>query len=156
MNEPHRFGYFRDPVCTVAAWLYLTNRFVFKPYGIGGDFAHHYVNDLLCLPLFLPIILWAQRMIGLRRHDGPPRLWEVLQHWLVFSLIFEVVVPRFPDRFRSTADPLDGAAYLVGGLAGLALWTKTARVATAHAARAVAADGASWETKEARASSVTG
>lgn len=134
------FRYAADPVCLVAVLLYAVNRWLLKPHGVGGAFGHAffrgYLNDVLCLPLFLPPILFAQRLLGLRRHDDGPRLWEVLQHWLVFSVVFEVVLPRFPQWFRTTADPLDVVAYLAGGLGAWAAW----RSATAwgRKARAVA------------------
>jgi hypothetical protein len=101
------------------------------------------------------MILYAQRRIGLRRHDAPPRTWEILQHWLVFSVVFEIVIPRFPRHFRSTADPLDVVAYLVGGAVAAALWKATAARRADHAARAPA-DSASVETNCAIASSCTG
>jgi hypothetical protein len=78
---------------------------------------------VLCLPVFLPAIPYAQRVIGLRKHDGHPRAWEVLQHWLVFSAVFEAVVPRLPRLFHSTADPLDAAAYLASGAAAWLYWS---------------------------------
>ena len=114
--RPRPFRYAADPVCVGAVLLYAVNRWALKPHGVGGAFTHGYLNDVLCLPLFLPPILFAQRLLRLRRHDGRPRLWEVLQHWLVFSLVFEVVLPRYPQWFRTTADPLDVVAYLAGGL----------------------------------------
>jgi hypothetical protein len=74
----------------------------------------------MCLPLFLPMILYGQRLIGLRRHDGFPRWWEILQHWVIFSIVFEVILPRMPNVFRHTSDPWNVVAYLaVGILAGI-------------------------------------
>jgi hypothetical protein len=78
---------------------------------------------VLCLPLFLPASLYLQRLCRVRRHDGPPRLWEVLQHWVVFSVVFELMIPAFPRFFRSTADPWDAVAYLAGGTAGWLVWS---------------------------------
>ena len=83
-----------------------------------------YLNDLLCLPLFVPIISYIQPLLGLRNNDVPPKLLEVLQNWLVFSIIFEVILPRFPNMFRTTADPWDVLAYLGGGLAALLFWRR--------------------------------
>src|SRR6185436_6743501 len=76
-----------------------------------------------CLPLFLPVILGLQRRVGLRNHDGPPRLWEVLQHWGIFSILVEVILPRFPQYFRTTGDAWDTVAYLLGGLAAWMWWS---------------------------------
>jgi hypothetical protein len=122
------FRYYADPVCVASLVAYALNRFVLKPNGVGGDFVRCYLNDLLCLPLFLPTILYVQRRLGLRRTDAFPRAWEVVQHWLVFAVVFEVVLPRYPTWFRTTADPLDAVAYLVGGLAALLIWSRSRRV----------------------------
>jgi hypothetical protein len=128
-HPPHPpFRYFADPVCVGALIRYAVNRFVLKPNGAGGVFVRWYLNDLLCLPLLLPMVLYAQRRIGLRRCDAYPRTWEMLQHWLVFSVVFEWIVPSFPAWFRSTADPLDVVAYLVGGIGALLWWKHRQRI----------------------------
>ena len=118
------FSYITDPLCVGALLVYATNRWLFRPYGISGEFGRSYLNDVLCLPLLLPMILYAQRRLGVRRHDGAPRLWEVLQHWGVFSVVFELVLPSFPRWFASTADPLDVVAYLAGGIGGWLWWSR--------------------------------
>jgi hypothetical protein len=120
--EPNRFRYVADPVCITALVLYCCNRWIIKPMA-GGGFSADYLNDVLCLPLFLPPILWVQKRLNLRPGDHRPRLWEVLQHWAVFSVVFELVVPRLPG-FRSTADAWDVVAYLAGGLAAYFFWRR--------------------------------
>jgi len=106
--------------------IYAVNRWLLKPHGLSGTFGVWYLNDVLCLPLFLPMILYVQRRIGLRRHDGPPRMWEILQHWAIFSVVFEVILPRLPQCFRTTADPLDVLAYLIGGMMAWMWWRRSA------------------------------
>ena len=83
---------------------------------------------MICLPLFLPMILYAQRLLGLRRHDGYPRPWEIAQHWAIFSVVFEVVLPRMGNTFDTTADPWDVVAYAVGGAAAGAWWAWRLRI----------------------------
>ena len=117
------FRYLADLVCVMAIVIYVVNRWLLKPHGIGGAFAKNYLNDVLCLPLFVPVSLGLQRLLRVRQHDGRPRLWEVFQHWAVFSVMFELVIPRFPRQFHSTADPLDVLAYLGGGLAAWFVWS---------------------------------
>ena len=124
---PRPFRYLADPVCITALALYALNRFVLKPHHIGGWFTHGYLNDLLCLPLFVPMILRAQNLLGLRPHNAFPRLWEILQHWLIFSLVFQVILPRFPHSFTSAGDPYDILAYLAGGLLASTYWTLASR-----------------------------
>ena len=72
-----------------------------------------YVPDLLCLPVVLGAVLMAQRLAG-----RPPawRLpwWHGMLIAILYGLWFEVIAPRWLGR--GTADPLDGAAYLVGWL----------------------------------------
>ena len=119
-----RFQYLGDPVCIAAAIIYLVNRLYLKPHAMSGTFGEWYLNDVLCLPLFLPVILYVQRRMEVRFHDGPPRLWEVLQQWAIFSVLFEVILPRFPQYFRTTGDPWDVVAYLVGGMAAWLWWNR--------------------------------
>jgi hypothetical protein len=108
-------------VCVAALLLYLANRWYIKPSALGHiGFFHSYFNDVLCIPLFLPPVLWIHRKLGLRMHDAPPTAFEVLFHLVVWSICFEAVAPRLPQILRTTADPLDVAAYAVGaGVAGL-------------------------------------
>lgn len=127
MSRHRAYRPFTDPVCLAAAALYALGRWYLKPHHLGGWFVHDYLNDLLCLPLFPPISLGVQRLLRLRRHDATPRLWEVLQHGLIFSVLFEVILPRYPHTFRTTADPWDAVAYFVGGLFAWVLWPRLAR-----------------------------
>ena len=123
------FRYVADPICIACLLIYPVNRFYLKPHHIGGWFTHGYLNDVMCLPLFLPMILFAQRQLGLRRHDGYPRWWEIGQHWAIFSVVFEVVLPRMGPAFDTTADPWDVVAYAAGGaLAGAWWWSRARRV----------------------------
>src|ERR1700677_4634036 len=93
------FRYFADPVCITCLVIYPINRFYLKPHHIGGWFTHGYLNDVLCLPMFVPMILYIQRALGLRTHDGYPRLWELFQNWAIFSIVFQAILPRFPETF---------------------------------------------------------
>lgn len=116
------FAYCLDPVCLSALISYLVNRWALKP-GLGAcvGFFHDHLNDVLCIPLFLPPVLLAQRWLGVRQHDRPPTAFELVFHLVVWSICFEAVPPMLPTVFRTTTDPLDVAAYAVGtGLAGLA------------------------------------
>jgi hypothetical protein len=105
---------------SIVGWA--VNRWVLKPNHIGGAFTQGYLNDVICLPLFLPIILLVQRLLKFRENDNPPRAWEIVQHAIIFSIVFEVILPRYPEHFRTTADPLDAVAYLAGGLGAWPIW----------------------------------
>jgi len=122
-ESPSRFRYLADPVCIVSLCLYALNRFVLKPHHIGGWFTHGYFNDVLCLPLFVPMILYVQHVIGLRKHAGYPRVWEIFQNWAAFTIVFQIVIPRFPKRFVSAGDPWDILAYVAGGVIAGLIWS---------------------------------
>ena len=101
--------------------IYVLNRFVLKPQHIGGWLVHDYLNDLLCLPIFLPIILRLQSVLGIRRHHLPPTMLELMHNWLVFSVLYYFVFPRSP-WFASMADPWNSVAYLFGGVVAYLFW----------------------------------
>ena len=115
------FRYCLDPVCLGALCVYLSNRLVLKPlWGGTITFFRDYCNDMLCIPLFLPPVLMADRLLRLRRHDHPPTAFELALHWAIWSVCFELIAPRFPEIWRTTADPLDVVAYGAGAaIAGL-------------------------------------
>jgi hypothetical protein len=118
-----RFRYCLDPVPLVCTVLYLAYRFWAKHTMIGHiPFFHDHFNDVLCLPIFLPPVLWVNREIGLRTHDGPPTPYELIIHLVIWSLYFEGLAPLLTKVYRTTADPLDVAAYAVGGLAASLIW----------------------------------
>ena len=123
-DSPRRpFLYLADPICIASILLYILNRWVLKPHHIGGWFTHGYLNDVLCLPLFLPIILRIQSVLGIRRHDLPPTLFEVLHNWLIFSIVFKGILPHLP-MFTTADDPWDVLAYLAGGVAAYVYWNR--------------------------------
>jgi hypothetical protein len=121
------FRYLADPACIISLVLYTINRYVLKPDHIGGSFTHGYLNDVLCLPLFVPMILYAQHLIGLRKHAEFPRIWEIFQNWAAFTLVFQVVIPRYPKTYIAAGDPYDILAYLSGGIIAGCYWFLAAR-----------------------------
>ncbi|TGE06081.1 hypothetical protein [Hymenobacter fodinae] len=73
-----------------------------------------HLGDVLALPLQLTLMLYAMRRWYFRRPEFVlPAAW-IFSFWLVTSVWFEGVLPRFDAR--ATADPLDVVAYAVGGL----------------------------------------
>jgi hypothetical protein len=111
-----RFGYWRDPLFLMCCTLYVVNRWAIKPH-VHSPFLHGQFNDLLLIPCALPLVLWLQRHLGLRKHDAPPSASEIGFHLVAWSLLMEVAGPHL---MRVTGDPLDVVAYAVGGvLAGL-------------------------------------
>ena len=106
-----QFGYWRDSLFLLCCAGYSLNRWIFKP-NLPSDFLHGQFNDLLLIPCALPLVLWVQRQLGLRTHDLPPTVSEILSHLAVWSVLFEVIGPRV---LSVTGDPLDVLAYFAGG-----------------------------------------
>jgi hypothetical protein len=121
------FQYLGDPICIASLCIYVVNRFWLKPNHIGGWFTHGYLNDCLCLPLFVPIILWIQHLVGLRRHARFPNGWEIFQNLAVFTFVFQVVIPQFPKAFTAAGDRRDIIAYATGGLIAGMWWRSRVR-----------------------------
>jgi hypothetical protein len=121
------FGYGRDPLCLLAIALYALNRWLIIPQIHHRFFTGHF-NDLLLIPAALPLVLWTQRLLGWRDHDGAPTLGEVSLHLLVWTLLCEVAGPHLVAH--ATGDWLDAIAYLSGAIVSMAWW-RTRRSSTA-------------------------
>ncbi|MFZ4597242.1 MAG: hypothetical protein ACOYNN_01225 [Terrimicrobiaceae bacterium] len=113
------FRYAWEPLCLVALGAYAANRWVFHPTFLQGWF-----NDILLLPAALPIFLWMERKIGLRKTDVPPRGREIAFYFVAWSVAAEIIAPRFFSR--STADPLDVVWYAVGAVVCYVVWATSA------------------------------
>ena len=123
MPESYRkFGYLVDPLYLACVVLYVVNRLWLKPY-CDFWFFHWYLNDLICIPFVLPPMLFALRLLRLRRTDGPPDYWEIVVPLLMISFAFEVYFPN-TERFRgvTVADPFDIVAYTVGAVISGFFW----------------------------------
>lgn len=77
-------------------------------------------NDLLLIPAALPLVLWIQRRLGLRTHDGPPTGKEIVLHLAVWSFIAEGAGPFLTNR--GTADWRDIVAYSCGAAVCYVFW----------------------------------
>jgi hypothetical protein len=116
-----RFRYLRDPLFLGCVALYFVNRLLLKPLAPHGFFRDH-LNDLLCLPFWVPIMLWLMRRTGLRADDDPPRWYEIAVPLALWTVMFENWVPQWaPLHGRVVADSRDAVAYLAGA-AIAALW----------------------------------
>ncbi|MEJ8802558.1 hypothetical protein [Pontibacter sp. H249] len=74
---------------------------------------HTHLDDFLCLPLTLTIILAAERVYFQNPAFILPKRYLVIAA-VLFSLMFEVILPLFAARY--TADPWDVIAYAAGAL----------------------------------------
>ncbi len=102
--------------------LYFANRLLIK-HLLAGGFAHDHLNDLICLPFWVPIMVFLMRKARLRPDDGPPRGAEILVPLLLWSAIFELWLPHVPYfSHLATADPGDILWYAIGGLVASVVW----------------------------------
>ena len=76
-------------------------------------------------PVFIGACLLyaANRLLGLRAQDRPPRWSEIGIHLVVWSILFEVIGPNPLTVHR---DFLDIQAYAAGGLAAGLWWNRPA------------------------------
>jgi hypothetical protein len=114
------FLYLRDPLFLLCLATYFVNRLVLKRIWADG-FVHDHLNDLICIPFWVPIMLFAQRRLGLRANDDRPSAGELVIPLIIWSWVFEVFLPRSGILGeRCVADYTDIVYYALGAmLAGL-------------------------------------
>ncbi len=111
----------RDALWLASVALVVLNKVWIKP-NFSGVLWHSFLNDLLCLPVWMPFCVWAFARLKLR-DSSPPRALEIAVCLLFWSIVFEVVLPRTTifGRF-GPGDPLDVLAYAIGGFFGWLWW----------------------------------
>jgi len=117
-----RFRYLRDPLFVGSVIVYFVNRFLIKRLVVGG-FVHDHLNDLICIPFWVPIMVFLLRRAGLRRDDDPPHADEILIPLVMWSAIFELYLPhvKYFERL-ALADYADIFYYALGALAASVFW----------------------------------
>lgn len=119
-----RFRYGFDPLCLLACGVYAACRWLIRPH-TDAVFWHSYSTDYLLIPAALPLWLWVQRRLGLRRHDAFPTWREIIGALLPWSVAAEAVAPRlFPN---ATGDWFDVVAYAAGAAIAGGWWTLAGR-----------------------------
>ena len=79
------FRYLLDPLFLFCFLLYFVNRWILEVY-VPGTFFASYLNDLICIPFWVPIMLFFMRKCGLRGDDSPPRSYEIIVPLILWSL----------------------------------------------------------------------
>lgn len=117
-----RYRYLRDPLFVSCLLLYVLNRLVLKPL-MPNTFCQDYLNDLICIPFWVPIMLQSMRWVGLRADDSPPRLYEIIVPLLLWSVVFELLLPRIGIfEGLAIADHVDIFFYSLGALMAAIFW----------------------------------
>ncbi len=127
-----RFGYLQDRLFGISLATYAFNRLVILPYSAGffyshlhwaWPFLHSHFDDLLLMPAALPVVLWFQRLLGLRKHECPPTWPEMLFHLAVWSVMCKVVGPFY--FHIGVADPWDILFFAAGGIVACLWWNRS-------------------------------
>ena len=118
-----RFLYLRDTRCSSPVLSSTcANRWVMKPLTTGG-FLHEHLNDLICIPFWVPIMLWGQRKLAFPGSDCPPLASEIVIPLFVWSWFFEIVLPATGlVGLRAVPDHLDIAYYSLGSALAACFW----------------------------------
>ena len=128
-----RFGYLHDGLFRGSLATYAVNRLVVLPHLAGfihahlhwaWPFLHSHLDDLLLMPAALPVMLWLQRITGLRCHDHPPSLAEMLSHLAIWSVMCKIIGPLYFNI--GTADAWDIWFFAAGGLVAWRWWNRPA------------------------------
>jgi hypothetical protein len=126
------FGYWRDPLFLACLGTYAVNRLLIKPnLHHYSPLFHGHLNDILTVPVALPIYLYVYRLVGLRPDDEPPRWWEVALHVAVWDVFFEWFGPHY--LHHGAGDPLDNLSIAGGGLVAWVIWRLAGSRAAARA-----------------------
>jgi len=129
----NRFGYLHDRLFEFSLAAYAVNRLVIRPHLAGflhshlqwaWPFLHSHFDDLLLMSAALPVVLWIQRLTGLRKHDLPPTWAEMFSHLAIWSVMCKIVGPVYCHI--GVADPWDILFFTGGGLAACHWWNRPA------------------------------
>ena len=117
-----RFHYLKDPLFVFCVTLYFTNRWVLKPY-FPNNFSRDHLNDVICIPFWVPIMLCLMKKFRLRREDGPPTGSEILIPLILWSWVFGACLP-FTAFFKHLATPdcMDIFSHTAGPLFAAVFW----------------------------------
>lgn len=114
-----KFGYLRDPLFLACSAAYCLNRLALKPH-IASPFLRNWLNDLLLAPCAMPVLLWLFKQLDLRAGDSPPTRSELATVLVSWTILFEVVGPRFLGL--GTGDWRDAVMYALGALGAALVW----------------------------------
>ena len=116
------FLFLRDPLFLFCLTLYGVNRLMIEPV-TNLPFFHFYLNDLICIPFLVPLLISAQKRLKLRPHSLPPLAHEIILPLLVWSIMFEIVLPQHPYWSRwLSGDPYDILYYSLGAATAATFW----------------------------------
>ncbi len=121
-----KFKYLRDRLFLTCFTVYWINRLM-EGLELSTELFQFYLNDVICIPFWVPMMLWALRRLGLRRHDAPPQPHEIAIPVFIWGMMFEVILPNTAGWSHVTvADPWDVVCYAAGGWLASLYWHREA------------------------------
>jgi hypothetical protein len=118
-----KYKHLSDPLFLFSLTLYSINKWVFLKFEIWScNFCTYYLNDLLLVPVLVPIILFFSGALKLRDVSSPPMFLEIIIPLAIWSIAFELIGPFYFGK--GTSDPLDVFAYCLGGLISWLIWNQ--------------------------------
>lgn len=116
------FGHLADPLFLVCLIIWVTGRGL-KEFNLSPDLVRSYLNDLICVPFWVPVITHFLSVTGFRSHTDRPKAWELVMTLFAFSVVFEFVFPVLPAfRGLAVSDPHDIICYCLGALVANEFW----------------------------------
>ena len=99
------------------------NKLSFLKFGFWRyKFCNYYLNDLLLVPVVVPIILFFSKILKIRDIYSPPKFLEIIVPLAMWSIAFELVGPFYFGK--GISDPFDVLAYFLGGLISWLIWNR--------------------------------
>jgi hypothetical protein len=128
------FRYLQDRLFGFSLAAYAVNRLLIRPH--CGNFlqAHHpwlwtflhsHFDDLLLMPVALPVLLWLQQQLGLRTENRPPGWWEMFACLALWSVMCKIIGPIY--FHIGVADPWDVLFFAAGGIMACLWWHRPVR-----------------------------
>ena len=118
------FRYLRDPVFLTCLAAYFLN-WGLEEFSLSPVLAQCYLNDLICIPFWVPIIVRFSSFLGMRGHDHRPNMLEIGVPLIMIAILFEVILPS-TETFhnKAIADPYDVQCYVLGAVVANWLWRR--------------------------------
>lgn len=115
--------YLLDPLFILSLTLYSVNKWIIAPHESWTcKFCNCYLNDILLVPVMVPIILFFLRLFRVRDSYSPPLILEIIVPLIIWSIASEYIGPFYFGR--GTSDPVDILAYFLGGFASWMIWNR--------------------------------
>jgi hypothetical protein len=105
----------------LCSFVYLLNTVLIRSNcGLDCAFTRSYLNDLLLVPVTIPVLFEFFTLVNLREEEGMPKLFEFLPILIIWSLLFEVIGPNFLGM--GFGDVVDIGSYFLGAFVSIAVW----------------------------------